>query len=212
MITDGFLSNGDAGKGYRIYFDPPPPKDLLPTVWLDFHISGDYYQLCEDDSTKRQFSVCPRTGKKFVRVPPRRGVRLYTDEKIGTDAQHMGIVANVAGKAKHGIIVAPGKIDPGFLPSRLVLVIFNQSSSSVILNVGDKIAAVAFAQLPGECKPTDSKGHANGQLPAYDARLWSKLWTWISSQNYSSLGYDVLKLVITVVGAWLLVQLGLRKP
>jgi dUTPase len=216
LILNDFLSSGDAGKGYHVYFSPPPGAELLPTIWLDLHIAGDYYQLCEDDSIKRQFQISRITGKPFVRIPPRRGVRLYTEEVIGTDGRHMGIVTNIAGKAKHGIIVAPGKIDPGFLPNKLVLVTFNQSNSNVILNVGDKIAAVAFAQISGECKPTGSHGHFDGQLPAYDVSGRRKLLMWLASMDYSALAYDVLKMVIAaglaLIGAGLLGYLGIKKP
>ena len=215
VVTSNFISSGDAGKGYSVYFHPSPPAELLPSVWLDLHIAGDYYQLCEDDLKKRKFQRSHDSDKAFVRVPPKRGVRLYTQELIGTDTQHMGVVTNVASKAKLGIILAPGKIDPGFLPNRLVLVIFNQSNSSVILNVGDKIAAIAFAQISGECKPTESHGHANGQLTAYEASKLQKIRNWLTSRNYAGLSYDVFKMLLAaglaLFGAWLLGYLGLKK-
>lgn len=215
-IQETDLSSGDAAKGYKIYFSPLPSAAIYPTVWLDLHIGGDYYQDCEDDRTRREYQPPDKTGKPWVRIGPRRGVRLYTEERIGIDCNHTAVVTNVAGRAKHGLIVAPGKIDPGFDPNRLVLVVFNQSNRHCTLHVRDKIASIAFAQTTTPCSPTVSRGHANGLLPDFDVRMLQKIWNWIASRDYQHFCFEILKLMIAaglaLLVAWLGGYLGISKP
>ncbi len=215
-IRETDLSSGDAASGYSIYFSPPSASAAYPTVWLDLHIGGDYYQVCEDDHTRREFGPPDHSGKPWVRIGPRRGVRLYTEERIGLDCRHTAVVTNVAGRAKHGLIVAPGKIDPGFNQNRLVLVVFNQSSRHCTLHVGDKIASIAFAETTEVCAPTPSRGHANGFLTDFENSAPRRFWNWAVSRDYQRLGFEVLKLTIAaglaLLAAWLGGFLGIPKP
>src|SRR6185312_5723652 len=109
-LTEQSVSSGDASLGFETYISPPPPGADLPTVWVDLHLSGAFYQKCEDDLTRRALSVA-KDGRKYVIVRPRRGVRLVTQEAVGTNRYHCAVVVNVASRAKHGLIVAPGKVD-----------------------------------------------------------------------------------------------------
>ena len=212
-ITGGTLTTSQPEKGYSLYFEPSPPVETLPTVWLDLHVDGAYYHDCEDEKRRKPFLVRRATGQRFIRIGPRRGVRLHTKECIGLDCNHTAVVTNVASRAKHGLIVAPGKVDPGFKPHRLVLVVFNQSRRVIVLNEGEKIACIAFLATSSECVPTKSTGHANGILPDYEDTRLQRLKTWLFERDYHSIVYDFFKGVIyVIVAAWILYLLGIRKP
>lgn len=205
-ITATDLVSDDTSGGFAIYFAPRPPEDQLPTVWLDLHVADAYYQDCEDE-TRREFLTPSAGGTKYIRLRPHKGVRLVTIEQIGLDCSHTAVVLNVAGKAKHGLIVAPGKIDPGFNPRPLVLVVYNQSDRIILLRGGDKIACVAFAQISTTSKPTTSKGHADGVFPDFEVHAWRRVVKWVVGRDYVALAYDVLKIAIgaavALLGAWL---------
>jgi dUTPase len=205
-ITGVDITSHDASAGFAIYFSPCPPSDELPAVWLDLHVADEYYQDCEDD-TRRKFLTDAATGSRYIRLRPHKGIRLVTTEHIGLDCNHTAVVVNVAGKAKHGLIVAPGKIDPGFHPRQLVLVVYNQSDRTILLRGGDKIACVAFARLSTTSKATTSRGHANGTLPDFEVPRWRRVANWLANRDYTGLAYDVLKIAIgaaiALFGAWL---------
>lgn len=209
------LTHGNAAGGYVIYFSPLPVGLEYPTVWLDLHIAGDYYHACEDENTKRKFKQ-DHAGRKYIRLGPREGVRLYTEERIGLDSNHTAVVTNIASRAKHGLIVAPGKIDPGFNPARLILVVFNQSGRACKLHVADKIASIAFAQASGPCVPTASAGHANGGLPDFEVPRRQQVLAWLVSRDYPKFLGDVLRMLmaagLALLGAWLTGYLGIKKP
>ncbi len=205
------ISHG-VGEQFKVHFSPPPADSELPAVWLDLHIAGDYYHLCEDDSIKRRFKEGRDGAQPYVKLPPKKGIRLYTIELVGTDCQHVAVVTNIASKAKHGIILAPGKIDPGFPQKQLVLVVFNQSNSNVILHVGDKIAALAFAGVDEKCEATKSKGHVEGELADYDSGTMAAIKNWLASRDYAQVCFDLLKLIVattlTLIGAWICFRNG----
>lgn len=209
------LTHGNAAGGYIIYFSPLPVEVQYPTIWLDLHIAGEYYHVCEDESTRREFKG-DHSGRKYVRIGPREGVRLYTEERIGLDNSHTAVVTNIASRAKHGLIVAPGKIDPGFNPARLILVVFNQSGRACNLYVGDKIASIAFAQTSEVCAPTGSTGHATGNMSDFETRRWQRMSRWLASRDYSKFFGDILRMLLVaglaLLGAWLTGYLGIRKP
>jgi hypothetical protein len=194
-ITGADLISDDASGGFAIYFAPRPPADQLPTVWLDLHVADEYYQDC-DDETRRKFLTGSNGGPGYLRLRPHKGVRLVTIEQIGLDCNHTAVVLNVAGKAKHGLIVAPGKIDPGFNPRALVLVVYNQSDRTIRLRGGDKIACVAFAQISAPSKATQSKGHASDIFPDFEARRWRRVVKWMATRDYLAFTYEVLKIAI----------------
>jgi hypothetical protein len=209
------LSDGHAASGYKIFFSPIP-DDLFPAVWLDLHIGGEFYQDCEDDHLKKEFQAADGTGRRWIRIGPREGVRLYTEEVIGIDAHHTAVVTNIASRAKHGLIVAPGKIDPGFNPTRLVLVVFNQSRRSCRLHVADKIASIAFAETTGPCAATPSRGHLDGTLSDFDQPLSRRVRRWAITLDYRKFSGDLLRMclvaALTLFAAWLMGALGIRKP
>jgi hypothetical protein len=204
-ITEAELSSDDVSQGFKVYFSPRPPADHLPTVWLDLHVSEEYYQHCEDDG-RRKF-VTNANGVKYIRLRPHKGVRLVTSEIVGLDCNHTAVVVNVASKAKHGLIVAPGKIDPGFDPRPLVLVVYNQSNRTILLRGADKIACVAFAQTSVSSKATSSKGHVNDVFPDFEARRSRRFMNWLQSLDYTGFAYDVLKILVgaalALVGVWI---------
>jgi dUTPase len=208
------LCDGDAAKGYVIYFSPVPQEQEFPTVWLDLHIGGETYQRSEDDLHRRGFRRPDDSGRKWVRIGPRECIRLQTAESVGIDSAHTAVVTNVAGRAKHGLIVAPGKVDPGFNPAPLVLVVFNQSGRACALHVGDKIAAIAFAEVTEKCVPTTSRGHAQGGLPDFELSRRQRLAMWSASLPYGKIAGEILKLVIAallaLLVAYLVYRFGLR--
>jgi dUTPase len=214
-IQQADLTHGNAAGGYIIYFSPLPAEATYPTIWLDLHIAGDYYHACEDDNTKRHFKQ-DHASKKYLRLRPREGVRLYTEERIGLDNNHTAVVTNIASRAKHGLIVAPGKIDPGFNPARLVLVVFNQSGRACKLYAGDKIASIAFAQTSAVCAATASPGHANGGTPDFETPRRRRFVTWLAAVDYAKFSGDALRMLmaagLALLAAWFGGYLGIKKP
>ena len=98
------------------------PRGHLPTmpdVWLDLHVSDDYYQHCR----RRQSQQIPdKRGWREVYPPPAtQGRSLLNSEVVGLDCSHTAVVVNVASKAKHGLIVAPGKLIQGSIQGRWFL-------------------------------------------------------------------------------------------
>ena len=144
-LTEGNVSSDDPSQGFTVFISPKPTGDALPAVWVDLHVSDGYFQGTDDTTMRRSFRTCKSTGNKYIWIVPKSGIRLVTQEQVGCNKKHTGIVVNVASRAKHGLILAPGKVDPGFAPNPLVLVVFNQSSRRVRLWAGDKIACVAFS-------------------------------------------------------------------
>jgi len=214
-IQQSDLTHGNAAGGYVIYFSPLPAEGNYPTIWLDLHIAGEYYHVCEDESTRQEFTQ-DQSGRKYLRLGPREGVRLYTEERVGLDNNHTAVVTNIASRAKHGLIVAPGKIDPGFNPARLILVVFNQSGRACKLYVGDKIASIAFAQTSGACAATTSTGHANESISDFEVRRRQRIVRWLASRDYVKFGGDILRMLVAagfaLLGAWLTGYLGIQKP
>jgi hypothetical protein len=212
-ITQDVVTSSQPEKGYAIYFEPAPLSDDLPTVWLDLHVSAAYYHNCEDEMVRRPFLVSKNGDLRFIRIRPRSGVRLITQETVGLDCEHSAVVTNVASRAKHGVIVAPGKVDPGFKPRQLVLVVFNQSSRVIVLHEGDKIASIAFLMTTAECRPTASRGHANGALPDFELTRVQRLKNWLATRDYHEISYDFVKGVVYLVLAALLLHFfGVKTP
>ena len=125
-VTNANLSSGDVSVGFEIYVDPPPPEDVLPTVWLDLHLSGTRFEKCENEKVWHEFKE-GENDERYVKIKPGRALRIYTEESIGTSSNHTAVVVNVVSKSKVGLIIAPGKVDPGFRPQKLLLVVFNHS-------------------------------------------------------------------------------------
>lgn len=193
------LNSGSVSGGYQVYFSPSPPVVSFPAVWLDLHVGGDTYQACEDQYRRRPFrSSGP--GQGYVRIRPHHSVRVTTVERVGLDQDHTAIVVNVASRAKHGLIVATGKVDPGFNPAPLLLVIYNQSDRPIKLRAGERIAAIAFAKLSATALPTSSTGHAQAPLggdfePPFFARVFERF----RNADWSTLAWDTTKLIIAAV-------------
>lgn len=203
-LTNEILS-GDIAKGYKIYFRPKPADDVLPTVWADLHVWGGGYHLCDEGDLIRRFNKKDdKSGRPFVKIPPLTAYRFYTEETIGVDNETTAVVSNVASKAKHGLIIAPGKIDPGFKPTRFALVIFNQSNKSIKIQEGDKIASVAFVNSSGECKPTQSTGHFDPNFPDYEIGPLKNVWQWAKSRDYAKF---VETLIVAAATAYLVYRI-----
>lgn len=202
-LTADLLTCDNAATGYAIYFSPSPPTATLPTVWLDLHATGDYYQECENER-RLKFKPADASGRRYIRIGPQKGIRLITAEQVGLDCLHIGVVVNVASRAKHGLIVAPGKIDPGFNPHPLVLVVYNQSERTILLHEGDKIACVAFAELSEPARASLSKGHADGDYPDFEQALFQRFVKWFTARNYDRMFYGFLvPLLSALLGAFL---------
>lgn len=181
------LHDGDAAHGYEIYFSPKPDAAEFPTVWLDLHVGGDHYQNTGDDDRARAFDTSS-SGRQRLRIRPHRSVRVTTCEHVGLSTRRTAIVMNVASRAKHGLIVAPGKIDPGFNPAPLVLVIYNQSPRVITLQAGDKVACLAIAELSESAIATKSIGHALQSVGSdFEPRLVTRF-----SKTFQDLDYAAL--------------------
>ena len=192
----------------KIFFSPLPSLKFheYPALWLDLHLSGDGYEICGED---KKLKFKRRNGVSVISIRPGGSLRFNTVETIGIHNVVTGIVVNVAGMAVKGLSVAPGKVDPGFKPSQLILVVSNLSKRSIDLREGDKIAAIAFAQT-GECAPTKSRGWADRKIEGYSRSSWDRF----KDQIHGIDIFDILKnLVVAAFGAAivLLVQYLLRK-
>jgi len=150
----------------KLFFSPLPRLDpcYYPQAWLDLHISGKGYETCGED---KPHPFEQRNGALVVSIRPGRSLRLRTAESIGIQRDMTGVVTNSAGMAVRGLFVAPGKVDPGYGPGILTLVVTNCSGRSIDLKAGDKIAAIAFAQMEVECAQTDSKGWGDRRIEGY---------------------------------------------
>lgn len=209
------VSSGAVAAGFSIYFSPLPDVHAFPVVWLDLHVGGDSYQACEEQYRRRAFKASA-PGEGFATIRAYQSIRVTTKERVGLDVNHTAIVVNVASRAKHGLIVATGKIDPGFNPAPLLLVIHNQSSRPIKLRVGDKIAAIAFAKASAEAAATTSPGHALAPLGAdFEPPLSAKLLERLRNVEWSTLAWDAAKLFIaaalTLLTIYVAYMLGWRR-
>lgn len=188
----------------KIFFSPLPQlqEHKYPVVWLDLHLSGDYYEICGKDfrlNFKRQ------NGDKYVSIPPGRGFRFITNEKIGVKKDVTAIIVNSAGNAVRGLWAAPGKVDPGFCPEQLTLVMINKSKRSIDLKVGDKIATIAFAQVNGECAPYDSIGWAKRRIDnSYSKTRWDRFKNMWNFDLFIKIIYPILIVSVTLAGNYLI--------
>lgn len=195
------------GEGI-VFFSPLPSLKYneYPTVWLDLYLSGDGYEICGED---KKLKFKRRNGESVISIHPGGSLRFKTVETIGIQNFVTGIVVNIAGMAVKGLSVAPGKVDPGFKPSQLILVVTNLSKRSIDLREGDKIAAIAFAQT-GKCAPTKSRGWADRKIEGYSRSSWDRFKDRMQGIDF----FDILKnLFVAALGAAiaLLVQYLLRK-
>ncbi len=159
---DAHLQSGEA----KVFISPMPSikQNEYPTIWIDLHLAGDSYEICGKD-IKHNFKK--NNESLIISIRSGRSLRLKTTEKIGIGRGLTGIVVNNAGLAVRGLFLAPGKVDPGYRPSELTLVVTNHARRSIDLKAGDKIATIAFAQASAECAPTKSSGWANRKIDGY---------------------------------------------
>lgn len=185
------------GSGSGVIFSPPPAAETLRTVWLDLHVSERGYQNCRNDILR---PFLQGKGFRYVRIRPGRAIRVFTAEDVGVDQNHVAIITNVASQARHGLILATGKVDPGFRGNPLLLVVYNQSNLAVDLKVGAKIASVAFARCDREARATASGGHGlPAPLPDYAPSRLTSFKAWWAEQVYPNLGSTLLRLVSTLI-------------
>jgi len=146
----------------KIFFSPLPqiPDTSYPILWLDLHISNEGYEICGKDK-QQEFK---QNGNSKISIHPGWSIRFKTKEKIGIANNITAIVMNSAGNAVKGLFIAPGKIDPGFRPNKLTLVVTNNSRRSIYLKSDDKIATIAFGFTSLNCAPTDSIGWADRRI------------------------------------------------
>ena len=149
-----------------IFFSPiPSDRNIFPTAWLDLHVASLrdelWYEFCGSNG-RHPFK--DRDGVRFVPIPPRKSVRLQTMETIGIHTRITGLVAQTYSVATRGLLVTVGKIDPGYSPGKLALIVTNNTSRPLKVRAGDKIVCVAFAQTTGGSLPTTSLGWANTRV------------------------------------------------
>ena len=193
------LHDGEASIGYEVYFSPKPDSSNFPTVWLDLHVGGDHYQETGEAERARAFDR-GHDGRPTIRIRPHRSVRVTTLERIGLSTRRTAIVMNVASRAKHGLIVAPGKIDPGFNPARLVLVIYNQSSRVIRIQPGDKVACLAVGELSIPARATSSIGHALTSAGSdFEPRVGTRLARFLRDLDYAAVPGAVARYMIAPI-------------
>ena len=208
-LRAGDVASGSQSAGFALYVDPAIPAASLPTVWVDLHIGGGGWQYCEEHDRWRPFK--PDVEKRsYTVLRPGRGVRLTTEERIGTDAHHSAIVVNVASQASRGLIVAAGKVDPGFNPAPLGVVVYNQSRLPLRVHQGDKIAALAFAVLDGAARATQSVGYGSAHAPSAtgDLRWNQRASSWLSRRNWGSVISKAFEIVLAAALSLLVIWIA----
>ncbi len=158
--------------GNRVFLSPLPVDDLAsPIPWFDLHVAEggteDYYEVCGDP---RHRPFLEDSHGRFVPVSPGRAVRLFTREVIGVPTGLTGIVANTYRFATRGLVIPIGKVDPGFGPAELSLIVANHSTHALKVRAGEKAICLGFAEVKGTCLPTHSPGWA--KIPAHDDYGW----------------------------------------
>lgn len=182
----------------RIFLSPKPAEGEVeyPSVWFDLHLSDDDgYEICGID---RRLKFHCRDGECIFSVRPGASVRLITREAIGVKNDTTGVVVNSASKAVRGLSVAPGKVDPGFGPNKIVLVMTNHTRRAMDLRAGDKIAAIAFGLTCKECMPTRSAGWAYRKLNGYSAPWKERFEAWFRTNWVQVVNWAVSLIALAV--------------
>lgn len=213
IITDN--KNDFRNDKMKIFFSPLPKLEEaeFPTVWLDLHISGEWYEVCGKDS-KRKFKKIDE--EFYVSIPPNRSYRFILSETIGIANDITGLIVNTSSMAVRGLSVAPGKIDPGFRPNKINVVVVNHSKRPLDIKAGDKIATIAFAKTDQRCVPVDSCGWGNRKIENYSKSLYKRILIKINNTDYFEL---VKTLIMGAIGAavflfikFLYDKYGINKP
>lgn len=205
-ITRELAAGFQNASHYEIYFSPPPSDEEVPTVWLDLHVADDGYFDCGYERGRKFKSSSD--GRLYVRIRPKRAIRVATQEVIGLDCNHVAVITNAASKAKHGLIVATGKMDPGFSRNRLVIVVYNQADRAVDLYAGDKVACIAFSKISDEAKATKSVGHGSPVFPYYAPTVRERARKWYETQIQPQWGVFLLKVAGRFIGYMLAALVG----
>lgn len=171
----------------------------FPAVWLDLHLSGEYYEICGKEA---KINFKDNNDFKYISISRGFSLRFKTIERIGIKRDVTGIVVNTSSRAVKGLSVDPGKVDPGFEPAQLTIVITNQSRRAIDLKVGDKIAAIAFAQVTEECVQNKEKGWANKTPPKddYSKTFWNRIQDWLRSA-VSDRVIKIIAILVTTISA-----------
>lgn len=183
----------------QIFYSPLPQiiDSNYPTIWLDLHVSEEGYEICGEDK-KLEFK---RSGKgQTVSIPPRFSVRFTTQEKIGISSSLSAIVVNSAGNAVKGLFIAPGKIDPGFSPNKLTLVVTNNSRKAIYIKGGAKIATIAFVVTSLECTATRSIGWAERKIDfQYSPGRVERIINYLGSFDYKKIIGELIMVILTTL-------------
>lgn len=172
-----------------IYPAPNLRLDEYPTIWIDLHLSDDGYEVCGED---QELEFITQNGKRCISIRPRMSLRLKTIERIGTSRDLTGVVTNVASMAVRGLLVIPGKVDPGFAAKHLTLVVSNLSKKSIDIGVNDKVASIAFAKSTEDCVPTNSLGWGDKKIVGYTRSKWARFKLRIRSVDF----FEVVKSIL----------------
>ena len=182
-----------------IVIDPPPPVSDLPALWLDLHVAESKYQVCGDD-IPRELLKRP-DGTKAIRIKAHRSVRIRTKERIGIDVGHTGLVTNVRSMAVRGLILAPGKIDPGFSPNPLVLIVHNQTNRDQDIVVDQKVAAIAFAETDSDAKECNARPAVYDDNLSYAPTRYERIAGWMGDHMSPHLGKSILGFLAQTIAA-----------
>jgi hypothetical protein len=187
----------------------PLPTDWAstPSPWFDLHVAeggpGDWYELC-GDRKRRAFKEDNRG--KYVPVPIGHAVRLFTREKVAVPVCFTGLVANTYSLAARGLLVTPGKVDPGFGPMELSLVIANHSTRSLKLRAGEKVICIGFVEVMGVCLPTPGPGWAKAPVDD-DSTMEVRLLARLQAIDTGTVLAAVLGSVLGALAVWALQHL-----
>jgi hypothetical protein len=204
ITTERHRSLSDHQRG-SIYFHPPPSEAGLPQVWLDLHAADASYQVCGQD---RDLHPKPQGEDKIIVIPGRASVRIRTVEAVGTDRQHIAILSNIRSLAFGGLLMAPGKIDTGFPPRQLYLVIHNSTSRAQAVKVGQKVAAIAFLTTTLPSGAVDPKDVVPNDYVRYAPTRLNRLKGFWEAQLAPNLGVFILRLVARLVVIGLAAYIG----
>lgn len=103
------------------------------------------------------------TAKDKTLIIPLEHANIWTQESVELSNDLVGLLTARSSIARQGLFFATSiGVDAGF-KGNLVIEVFNMSSRDLIINSGDKIVHIWFAQTTGNCSPY--RGKYYGQKP-----------------------------------------------
>jgi dCTP deaminase len=103
---------------------------------------------------------------KYIKIEPGEFAVLTTEEYVYVPTKLMGLISIKYGKKEKGLVNVSGfHVDPGFF-GRLVFTVYNAGPGDVILEEGEKVFMIMFAELSDRTtKPYSGKHQAQSEIP-----------------------------------------------